>query len=470
MTVTPHSPVRLRAGVAVAAAVAFTLLGPARAAGAQQAAGDTILLSLSEAVEVARGSNPAYRRAVNSAELNAVGSRATLFTEVLPRAQLNLFQTQFTGNLTRRGFDNFGNPIERPDADWNYFSQTNQSLTLSWRIQGRSLFDALDRQRLVNQDRDAAEVRALADMHIGVQRAFMETLEQRELTRAEEELLTGRRTDREVAERLFELALKTRVDVLNAELAVEQQVLALRQQEARWEQARLALRTSLGDDGLPPFRLAETALPIFDPASLDADALVHTARSVNPALRQADVALRTADLGLVEARRAWWPTLIMGFSLARRVQGSESEALFDVSPDESLDQQFYLGMEFPMFTDFFSNRRAQHQARVALSNEREAVREAELGVEEAVRSAHLELANQFESLRLARRSQEIAAEALRLAREEYRLGTRTFETLRNAFDQEALTRRQVIQARFAFVDALLTLEEAVGAPVRPPEN
>ena len=34
---------------------------------------------------------------------------------------------------------------------------------------------------------------------------------------------------------------------------------------------------------------------------------------------------------------------------------------------------------------------------------------------------------------------------------------------RSSFDQEAETRRQVIQARHSFVDALLSLEEAVGA-------
>ena len=78
----------------------------------------------------------------------------------------------------------------------------------------------------------------------------------------------------------------------------------------------------------------------------------------------------------------------------------------------------------------------------------------------------LEISNQYEVLRLAERSLEIAQEALRLAREEYRIGTRTFEDLRSSFDSEATTRRQVITARHSFVDAVLTLEEAVGARVR----
>ena len=40
-----------------------------------------------------------------------------------------------------------------------------------------------------------------------------------------------------------------------------------------------------------------------------------------------------------------------------------------------------------------------------------------------------------------------------------------FEDLRSAFDQEAGTRRQVISARHSFVDALLSLEEAVGTRI-----
>ncbi len=434
---------------------------------AAQEAPDTLVLGLEEALNVALGSNPDYRQAVNATELNATEWRTTWAQQVLPRADLSLFSTQYTGNLTRRATDNFGNPIERPETDWTYFSQTNQALSLTWRIQGASIFGALDRQRLTNLDRDVGRTRALAGMLVGVKRAFWDALEQRDLLRAEEELLEGRILDLDVAQRLFGLAMKTRVDVLNAELAREQQALALRQQRAAFEQARLALRTELGDDQLPPFVLADAELPVFDPGGLEADRLVATAREVNPALRQSRLAVRSADEGLAERRRAWWPELVLNYNLARRAQTPEAEALFDVSFDEDLDQRFYVGISLPMFNDYFGNRQAQHRSAVELRNAREEARAAELRTEQEVRSALLELENQHESLRLAERSAEIAAEALRLAREEYRLGSRSFEDLRAAFDREADTRRQVIQARHSFVDALLSLEEAVGQPVGP---
>lgn len=461
----------LRAAVLVAA-VLLVLAGVLPAAAAAQvprtSAPDTVELTLEEALSVASGSNPAYRQAVNATALNTTEWRTAWFDRVLPRARLNLFQTQYTGNLTRRATDDFGNPVERPVADWTYFSQTTQSLDLTWRLQGASLFDALDRQRLTNLDRTLAESRAEVAMDVGVRRAWWDALEQRDLLRAEEELLEGRRLDRDVAERLFRVASRSRVDLLNAELAVEQQALALRRQRAAFEQARLALRTEMGDDALPPFRLPEAEPPVFDPAALEADALVATAGEVNPGLRQARASVRLADEGLAESRRAWWPEVVLNYNLARRAQTPRSEALFDVSFDEELDQRFYVGVSIPMFTDWFQNRQSIHRSAVELENRQEEERAARLRTEQEVRSALLELENQHESLRLAERSAAIADEALRLAREEYRLGTRSFEELRAAFDQEAGTRRQVIQARHAFVDALLALEEAVGARVRPP--
>jgi outer membrane protein len=428
---------------------------------------DTTFLSLEDALRMAAGGNPTYRQAVNTLGLNSTEMRSTWFDQVLPSANLTLFNTYFTGNLTRRATDNFGNPIENPVSDWTYFSQTNQSLNLSWSIQGASIFNALSGQRLTNLDRDLGEEEARAALGVAVRRAYWDVLEQRELMRAEEELVGARGVDLDVAERLFGLAMRTRVDVLNAELAVEQQALALRQQQAEFEKAKLRLLTALGDEGLAPIRLAEPELPIFEPVDLDAEALVRTALDVNPEVRRADARVRSAGNSLKESRQSWWPTLVFNFNIARRAQTPQGEALFDVSFDEDLDQRFLIGLEVPAFNNFFQNRQSIQQAAIELDNRRETERETVLRIGETVRSALLELENQWESLRLVERSSEIAEEALRLAREEYRIGTRTFEDLRQTIDQEAETRRQVIQARHSFVDALLSLEEAVGTRVGP---
>jgi len=447
------------------AVLVATALAWAQPAHAFQA--DTLRLTLEDALRLAEGGNPSFRQADNSVSLNSVESRATWMGQLLPRASLSLFNTGFTGNLQRRAIDEFGNPSVNPSADWNYFSSTTQALSVGWTFQGRSLFDAHRRQGLVNRERELARGAALSELQIEVQRRYVDALEQRELTRAEEELIAARRLDLDVATRLFSLAMRTRVDVLNAELAVEQQALAHRRQQGALDQALLALRTNLGTEGPAALVIEEEPLPIFDPSGLDADALVRRALDANPALRGSDVAVRQAGLGVSEQRNTWWPEISMGFNLFRRAQRDSDGALFDVSFDEDLDRNFFLQLSIPVFNGFFENRRAAQQAAVTYENERESDREARLAVEETVRGARLELDNQWETLRLAERSREIAEAALRLAREEYRLGARSFEDLRASFDQEAETRRQVITARYAFVDALLDLEQAVGERVRP---
>ena len=145
--------VRIRCGVLGRHVLSFAIAAMSVAAMhpvAVSAQTDTVVLTLAEALQVAEETNPTYRRARNNTSLNAVSSRTTWFDQILPRANLTLF-TQFRGNLQRQGTDPLGNPIRDPDADWVYFSNTTQRLNLTWSIQGRSLFQALDRQALENE-------------------------------------------------------------------------------------------------------------------------------------------------------------------------------------------------------------------------------------------------------------------------------------------------------------------------------
>ena len=427
---------------------------------------EPLRLSLDQALEFASGSNPALRRATNSSLINGAEMRSTWAEQLLPRAELTLFNTQFTGNLRRQALDNFGNPIANPSADWNYFSATTHNLGLSWRFQGASLFQAHDRQRLTNEGRDVTLLRARTDLEIQVQRLFIDAVEQKALMEAENELVAARQIDLDVVERLFSLALRTRVDILNAELALEQQALTLQQQNVTYQRALLALRTAMGLTEDRPLEIGNEELPLFDPAGFDASSLISRALGVNPMILQSDVYMRSAQLALSERKTAWWPEIRLGVNVYRQAYLPEGEALFDTSIGKDLESQFYLGFSIPVLNGVFQQNTEQQRAAIELRNQQEQDRETRLQLEEAIRGSVLELENQWRSAQLSQRSNEIAREALALAREEYRLGARSFEELRAVFQQEADTRRQVITARHAFVDALLTLEEAVGASVR----
>jgi outer membrane protein TolC len=231
----------------------------------------------------------------------------------------------------------------------------------------------------------------------------------------------------------------------------------------------LQLRTTLGDAGLPPLRLADTPFGVFDPSGLDEAALVERALRESPAVLEVRSQVEGARLGRRDAASYKWPTLSMSYNLIRLVQTRETEALFDLGYDpDQIQSSFQLQLSVPFLNNYFQNRYAEVQASVQLDNQRESLRQRELETERTVREAVINLRNLHESFRLAERAADIAGRATELAREEYRLGARTFQELRQAVEQEGTARRQVIQARFAFLDAALALESAVGGPVTPP--
>ena len=446
--------------------VATTSPVGAQAMGSTTASGDTITLTLERALDIAGQSNPAYRKAENNLDLNPVEMRSTWFDQILPSANLTLFSTSYTGNLTHRGIDNFGNPIKNGDATWVYYSATQQQFSLNWSLRGNSLFHRYRSQKLTNQGRAVAADQAVTTMQISVRRLYNDAMKQRELLTAEENLVDARKLDKDVADRLFGLALKTRIDVLNADLGIQRQMLTVQQQQASYQKAILALRTQLGDDELAPVRLGGEPLPIFDPSALDGDALVRRALDVNPGLRQAQVGVDQQRENVAQQNTLWWPTLQFNWTFGRTSQTN----VFDVSYDEPMDSRYSIALSFPMFNNFFQNRSQQAQAHIALRNQQEDERQARLDLEQKVLGALLELKNQYQALQTNERAAQISQEALRLAREQYRLGTLTFADLQNTINNEADSRRQVITARYAFVDALITLEESVGTTINPPSG
>ena len=449
----------------IVAALALTAPNPLHA---QAPRADTLTLTLEEAYRIAALSNPIYRQTVNATRLNGPETRAAWFDQILPSVSVNPLSTQYNGRLTQQATDFFGNPIENPESSYAVTSVTSQSISLAWTLQGANLFNYRTRQRLANRDRALAESAAMADLRTGVRRQFFTVLLERELLELERLLLDARRIDLDVVQQLFRVADKTRVDVLNAELGIEQQGLNINRQDRRYRQAILTLRTILGDVGLPALNLEAEDHPILDPSGLDTEELVDRAMDANAELRQGRALVESASHGVKESRTNWWPSLSASYIYGRYAQTQGQGALFDFTPENDTQSSFGIQLSLPFFGDYFQNKASIARAVVDLDNADEDLRRTRLAVAEEVRSAILTLRNQYESYQLAQRSFAIAEEALRLAREEYRLGTRTFEQLRESIDSEADARRQVIEADFGFQDGLVTLDEAVGAPLRAP--
>jgi outer membrane protein TolC len=455
----------MRAAAVALGALTLLAVAPARSATAQQ--GDTLGLTLERALEIARQSNPTYSQAVNDLELNAPESRAAWANEILPRVQLNLL-TSYSGNLQRRGTDYYGNPVANPENDWSYFSSTRQGVSVYWQLQGPALLSRKRRLDATNDGRTLAAQVGVEALRIDLERRFYDALEQDELLTAERDVAEASRADQEAAQRLFELAVKTRVDVLQSELQAQQQALAVQQQAGRRAQARLALRALLGDARLPPVRPEPTDPPMFDPATLDDEALVRRAVEASGAVRMQEASLREAEAQVGQSHSVYWPTLNAAWQMGRYVQADHSSSLvsFGGFGGNALSSSFSLGVSLPFLSDPLGGRLGVTRAEVAREDRRDALRDARLTAEQTARTALVTLRDRYGTLQIAQRSVSIAGEAVELAREEYRLGGLSFEQLQLSVRSEADARRQLIEARYGFVQALLDLESAVGGMVR----
>lgn len=428
---------------------------------AQQA--DTVELTLEQALDIAASNNPAYRRALNQLDVGGAESRAVWMGSVLPSVSLGL-TTGYNGNLRERVEDFFGNPIENETSEWIYTSRSNQTLNLGWSIQGSSLMNELRSLDVNDRERELVLETSSREVATAVRRQYFVVLRERDLLDMDRAAREGVAQDRQLVDQRFRFAQATRVDVLNAELALENRDREIRQRERGLEQARLALRTILGDSDMPAFHLAPEPVPIFDPMGLDDDLLVEEALRVHPDVRQQDVSVDQARLAVSDAKNARWPTLGFNYQLGRSTYAGEGSGLFDLAPDD-LNNTFSVQLSVPYFSNFFQSRSNEVQAEVGLRNQRETVRETRLQVEQEVRAQLIALRNQYETLLANRRSLEIAEEALDLAREQYRLGTFSFTDLQTQVEQQRAAQVESITAAYAFHDALLNLETAVGGPV-----
>lgn len=428
---------------------------------------DAPVLTLPEALELAIRNNPGIRQARNSLDLNRPEVRGAV-AAFLPNLRLDL-GTHATLNRQTFALDPLGRPLENPQAEWVRSSSTNQ-----WLRTDVVLFDGFDNVNRLRQARTQADLREAAleaqllTLTLGVERSWLQALQQSALVEVEERLLETRRLELEVTRRLFGVASAGQVDVLGAELAVLQQERSVEQARGEALKALQALQTVLGESGAPRFRMPDHLPEPFDPAGLDPNALVERALLVSPRLRQQELQVAEARISMALARNPWWlPTVQLSGNWGRRSGARDWGGFLDLNPGGGGDGSFTLNVVFQDLPglDRYQRARQLAAADVGLRNAQEGQRQARLEVEEQVRARVIDLQQAWGRLEGARRALELSERRAQLVGERYRLAQATFRDLEDVAEQVAQARRALTSEHFAFAGARIALEEAVGAPL-----
>lgn len=424
-------------------------------------------LSLDRAVELAHGSNPAYRRSVNNLELNAVDTRE-FWLDFLPQPRITVLRTSMQWNRATIGTDNFGNPIPNPEIRMVQSARSDQFASLEWEIDFADWF-LRQSTELTGEGRRVEADRAGNEVTSRIRSAFLDAQEALEARRLEESLTGLQEVSRDIAERRFRLAQVDRPDLLGARLDFVEQENQLEESRAAYSTALLGLRNAIGDPDLGPFEIEPDSLRIFDPTALDTEAIVASAVEAGPDVRVSSLEVELAEQDVSLNRVQWLPTLQLSASTGRRELSREAGTAFlQPIPDGEWDRTLGFTLSFPDLGTYFRRSAAGRREAVEVRNARASLRETRLQVEADVRGSLLELETQHRRLDVQDRRAELARERLALQQERYRLGQIDYLELQSSVETVADAERQALGARYAFERALIELERALGSPLELP--
>jgi outer membrane protein len=417
------------------------------------------VLTLDDALAIARERNPQYRQTVN--QLRAAGAEVRSgLGGFLPTLSANVSLSGYSSTQVT-GVDEYGRPTGTLDYRRSSSSQSvGASLTLFDGL--RNLSDL--RAAQANAVRAGeAQVRALEQLEAETTRRFYEALRTERLIDLEERLLESAREQLENTERLFRTAGATQEDVLGAQADVANQELAYERARGEAEKALLALKEYLGILEPVTFRVAGDVPEAFDPTALDVEGLVQVALSEGSEVRRLDAAASAAAYRVRAARSSRWPTIRLNAGYGRSISDTGYAKLTELRPPNRTFS-FGLGFDLPIFSGFQTSWQIAN-AQVEADNADEQLRAGRLQVERAVRAAYIDLRNAYRALGLAERAAALSLERLRLARERYAIAAITFANLQILIDQAAQAERQLLSAQFEHARAVVNLGEAVGGEV-----
>lgn len=468
-------------------------------------------LSLEDALEIARGSNPGFLQTRNDAALADWGVREA-WGQLMPSANASIGASWQGAGEQRFGSLTLGD-LGFGDQPSYYFSNYNIGLSysLSWaNLLGPRQANA-DRRTTLAQI-DAAEL----DLEMNVTNAYVEMLRREEGVRIAEQQLENADFNLRLAQGQLEVGSVTPIDVGQAEVQVGRAQVTVLQSRNAFDTARMRLLQLLGLPVVQDFE-PTTQFPLMEP-TWELDELIGIAVADNPTLRSRRWATEAADIGVSSAKSGYLPTFSVstgwsGFtreasstdfqiaqaqsqvasSIASCVRTNELYARL-ADPLPSIDcsrlaftdaqrsaiiaqnSQFPFDFErsppsigfslsIPIFQGL-SRQRQLEAARLQRDDLVEQVREQELALQADLAIGLANARTLYQSALLEERNRELADQQLRLARERYQLGIVTFVELVDAQTVLAQAESDRISAVFAYHDAVTTLEALVGAPLR----
>jgi len=250
----------------------------------------------------------------------------------------------------------------------------------------------------------------------------------------------------------------TRSDSLRSVVTVGNTRVALSQAQAGLIAAEAALARLIGYDGR--VRAADDSAFYNPGITIDTTMLMEEALSRSPSVQSTAATRDQAQAQLKASKSTYWPQLALGASWNYNGNTQNSRDILDLQNQ----RQVNLTLNWAIFNRFVRERNIDLQVsnlEIAEANAADAVHQVQslmLGQFAQVDATRLQM-------EISQQSLEASREDLRVVAERYRLGVATIVDL--LVSQESLTQAEleVVNARFAYLQALAQIEAIVGRPL-----
>ena len=502
MRLTPIALLALAAAPQLAAAQQSSTSQSAQAPSTSSA---TPVLSLDEAIALARRENPGFQAAVNNRSVAAWGVRSA-YAGFLPQVSANL-----SSNYREGGQQFFaGSSIGASSAVMSSSYGIGARLDLDM-----STFNAPKQQRATLRAIEEDITSSSETLRAQVAQQYVTVLQRQATAALQDSLLVNVRAQLELARARAAVGAGTSLDTKRAEVAVGQQEVALVRARNEAEIAMLQLFQLMGVQQPAGVRLT-TEFAVEDP-KFTLEEVMQLARDRNPQLRASKARETEAAVTYRNAQGQYLPTLTLqtgwgGYTsqytdidplISAARQGAVEDQLAcsetqqirtrsglepnadcsrivftdadaarfraqnDQYPFDFTRQpwEFSAILSLPLFNGFVREQRVQ-EAAAYRADARWAVRAQELALTQGVSAGYLTLVTAKRAADLQTVNAATAREALRLAEERYRVGANTFVDVTQARAEYERAETDRISAIFEYHRAFALLESAVGRPLR----
>lgn len=408
-------------------------------------------LSLAEALDLARRSNPSYRQVLNDRWAAARDNRSATLNLITPNADLS--GSMYLSQEGTRSFS--GLAFKVPGV-----RQQSYSFGLSYALSGATLSSRGLTGAILNAvDQDIAG----AEMQLGtsVRSAYLTVLQMR----AQEELarrsLERGREGLALAQARHAVGQTTLIDVRREEVNRGNAEVGLLRAQQNVENSVLLLYGVLGVPAPERVELTDT-FPVVAPA-WTAEQLVSRALQENPGLNALRARASYATWNLRAARSLYLPSLFAsaGFGKSRTMIDTSGAQWVPQSNPWSLS----VGMQLPLY-DGFSRSVRTASARAQQDDINLAIRASELSVRAQVTAAFNALQLAYRTIAIQEANLTASNEALELATQRYRVGSGSYIELLDARVAAERADAEHVGAVYEYHRAIANLENAVGRPLR----